>query len=60
MSATGPTITIIGGGPAGLTAGIYTGRAGLDTELLRGGASILSRKAHLKSVPGFRLAAFFL
>lgn len=48
-----PAVTIIGAGPAGLTAGIYTARAGLDTELLAGGESILNRNAHLENVPGF-------
>ena len=31
-------IIIIGGGPAGLTAAIYTKRAGFSTLLLEGGA----------------------
>jgi thioredoxin reductase len=53
MDVTAPAVTIIGAGPAGLTAGIYTARAGLDTELLQGGESILNRNAHLENVPGF-------
>ncbi|MXR51695.1 thioredoxin reductase [Halovenus sp. WSH3] len=52
MSTT-PAVTIIGAGPAGLTAGIYTARAGLDTTVLQGGQSILNRNAHLENVPGF-------
>lgn len=53
MDAEEPTVTIIGAGPAGLTAGIYTARAGLETRVLRGGEPILSRNAHLENVPGF-------
>jgi thioredoxin reductase (NADPH) len=46
-------VCIVGGGPAGLTAGIYTARAGLDTRVLTTGESILRRNAHLENVPGF-------
>ena len=46
-------VTIIGAGPAGLTAGIYAARAGLDTEVVHDGESILNRNAHLENVPGF-------
>ncbi len=46
-------VTIIGAGPAGLTAGIYTARAGLDTVLLQADEPILGRNAHLENVPGF-------
>jgi thioredoxin reductase len=53
MDATDPTVTIVGAGPAGLTAGIYTARAGLNTELVQAGESILNRNAHLENVPGF-------
>jgi thioredoxin reductase (NADPH) len=53
MSDEPPAVTIIGAGPAGLTAGIYTARAGLETHILRGGESILNRNAHLENVPGF-------
>lgn len=48
-------ITIIGGGPAGLTAGIYCSRAGLRTLLVEkdrlGGRALDARK--LENFPGF-------
>lgn len=53
MSVTTRDVCIVGGGPAGLTAGLFTARAGLDTRLLRGGDPILHRNAHLENVPGF-------
>jgi len=53
MSTQGRDVTVIGAGPAGLTAGIFTARAGLDTVVLRGGEPILRRNAHLENVPGF-------
>lgn len=46
-------VTIIGAGPAGLTAGIFTARADLDTLVLQADESILARNAHLENVPGF-------
>lgn len=46
-------VCIVGGGPAGLTAGLFTARAGLETLVVRGGESILRRNAHLENVPGF-------
>ncbi len=46
-------VCIVGAGPAGLTAGVFTARAGLDTVVLRAGESILRRNAHLENVPGF-------
>ena len=53
MSSQDESVTIIGAGPAGLTAGIFTARAGLETLILRGGEPILRRNAHLENVPGF-------
>ncbi|MCX7942371.1 MAG: FAD-dependent oxidoreductase, partial [Dictyoglomaceae bacterium] len=48
-------VIIIGGGPAGLTAGIYTGRARLKTllieESLIGGLAALT--AVIENYPGF-------
>lgn len=46
-------VSIIGTGPAGLTAGIFTARGGLDTLLVGDGESTLARNAHLENVPGF-------
>jgi len=46
-------VCIVGGGPADLTAGLFTERAGLDTVVLSSGEPILCRNAHLENVPGF-------
>ncbi|MFB6179365.1 MAG: NAD(P)-binding protein [Halorientalis sp.] len=61
-------VAVVGGGVAGLTAGVFTARHGLDTLLLDseagtptgnrpqaddGDESILKRNAHLENVPGF-------
>ncbi len=46
-------VCIVGGGVAGLSAAIFTARAGLDTLVIDGGESILSRNAHLENYPGF-------
>jgi thioredoxin reductase len=48
-------VCIVGGGVAGLTAGTFTARAGLDTLVVDGGDPILARNAHLENVPGFPL-----
>lgn len=55
MTRTDPTrdVVIVGGGIAGLTAGIFTARAGLDTLVVTHGESILERNAHLENFPGF-------
>ena len=53
MSPETRDVCIVGAGPAGLTAGIYTARAGLDTLVVDGGDPILERNAHLENVPGF-------
>jgi thioredoxin reductase len=47
------SVAVVGGGPAGLTAAIYTARAGLETTVFDGGEPILARNAHLENVPGF-------
>ena len=46
-------VLIIGGGPAGLSAGLFTARAELDSLLLNDGDPILRRNAHLENYPGF-------
>ena len=46
-------VCVIGAGPAGLTAGMFTARAGLETRILNTGESILRRNAHLENFPGF-------
>ncbi|WP_227356250.1 FAD-binding protein [Haladaptatus salinisoli] len=52
-SATEHDVLIIGGGPAGLSAGIFTGRADLRTLIVNDGDPILRRNAHLENYPGF-------
>jgi thioredoxin reductase len=46
-------VLIVGGGVAGLSAAIYTARAGLETLVVSEGASILERNAYLENYPGF-------
>jgi thioredoxin reductase len=46
-------VLVVGAGVAGLSAAVYTARAGLDTLVVDGGDSILARNAHLENVPGF-------
>jgi thioredoxin reductase (NADPH) len=48
-------VIILGGGPAGLTAGIYASRAGLKTLMLSGsaGASQITYTPHVENFPGF-------
>ena len=46
-------VLIVGGGPAGLSAGVFTARAGLDTVLVNDGDPILRRNALLENYPGF-------
>lgn len=48
-----PRVVIVGGGPAGLMAGTFTARAGLDTVVVNTGEPILRRNAHLENVPAF-------
>ena len=46
-------VVVIGGGPAGSTAGIFTARYGLDTLVFDRGRSSIRRCAHLENYPGF-------
>ena len=46
-------VCVVGGGVAGLTAAIFTARAGLDTIVCDGEESILRRNAHVENFPGF-------
>ena len=46
-------VVIVGGGVAGLSAGIFTARHGLETLVVDGGDSIVRRNAHLENYPGF-------
>ena len=48
-------VVIIGGGPAGLTAGIYTGRASLSTLILEKGlpGGQIAQTADVENYPGF-------
>lgn len=46
-------VLIVGGGPSGLSAGIFTARAGLKTVIVNDGDPILRRNAHLENYPGF-------
>ncbi|MFP4554961.1 MAG: FAD-dependent monooxygenase [Actinomycetota bacterium] len=46
-------VVIVGGGPAGCSAGIFTARYGLDTVVFDRGNSALQRCAFLENYPGF-------
>lgn len=46
-------VVIVGGGVAGLSAGIFTARHDLDTAVLSAGSPLLRRNAHLENYPGF-------
>jgi len=50
---TEPDVLVIGGGVAGLTAGLFTARGGLDALVVSSGGSLLRRNAHLENFPGF-------
>lgn len=54
MDTTVPAdVVVIGGGVAGLSAAVFTGRHGLDTLVVDSDESILKRNAHLENFPGF-------
>ncbi|MFD1600598.1 NAD(P)/FAD-dependent oxidoreductase [Halobellus rarus] len=46
-------VVIVGGGPAGCSAGVFTARAGLDTVIFDRGRSSLRQCAHLENYLGF-------
>jgi thioredoxin reductase len=46
-------VLVVGGGVAGLTAAMFTSRAGLDSLVVDGDETILRRNAHLENFPGF-------
>ncbi|GGJ10514.1 hypothetical protein GCM10008995_20410 [Halobellus salinus] len=52
-TATDHDVLIVGGGPSGLSAGIFTARADLNTLIVNDGDPILRRNAHLENYPGF-------
>ena len=49
-------LIIIGGGPAGITAGIYGGRLGLKTLLLTKefGGQLMRKSVKIENYPGFK------
>lgn len=46
-------VAVVGGGPAGAAAAIFTARYGLDTVVFDRGRSSLKQCAHLENYPGF-------
>lgn len=50
---TAQDVTVVGGGVAGRSAGIFTARHGLETVVADAGSPILRRNAHLENYPGF-------
>ncbi|MFC7165109.1 FAD-binding protein [Halospeciosus flavus] len=46
-------VLVVGGGPAGAAAAVFTARAGLDTRVYNRGPSALSQCAHLSNYLGF-------
>ncbi|MGB9965238.1 NAD(P)/FAD-dependent oxidoreductase [Halobacterium sp. CBA1126] len=46
-------VAVVGGGPAGCSAGVFTAREGLDTVIFDRGRSSLRRCAHLENYLGF-------
>ncbi|WP_425607355.1 NAD(P)/FAD-dependent oxidoreductase [Halomontanus rarus] len=48
-------VAVVGGGPAGCSAAVFTARAGLETVLLEHERSSLLKSAHLENYLGFPL-----
>ncbi|ELZ24640.1 thioredoxin reductase-like protein [Haloterrigena salina JCM 13891] len=46
-------VVVVGGGPAGCAAGVFTARHGLDTVIFDRGRSSIQRCAHLENYLGF-------
>ena len=46
-------VVVVGGGPAGCSAGVFTARYGLDTAVFDRGRSSIQRCAHLENYLGF-------
>lgn len=46
-------VVVVGGGPTGSAAAVFTARYGLDTVVLDRGNAALRRCAHLENYPGF-------
>ena len=46
-------VVVVGGGPAGCSAGVFTARYGLDTTVFDRGNSSIRRCAYLENYPGF-------
>ncbi|WP_324661828.1 FAD-dependent oxidoreductase [Haloarcula sediminis] len=53
MASQTTSVVVVGGGVAGLSAALFTARAGLATTVVSTGESILERNAHLENFPGF-------
>ncbi|MFC6862540.1 FAD-dependent oxidoreductase [Halomicroarcula sp. GCM10025817] len=47
------SVIVVGGGVAGLSAAMFTARAGVSTRIVSAGESILGRNAHVENYPGF-------
>jgi 2-polyprenyl-6-methoxyphenol hydroxylase-like FAD-dependent oxidoreductase len=46
-------VVVVGGGPSGCSAGVFTARYGLDTVIFDRGAAALSRAAYVENYLGF-------
>ena len=46
-------VVIIGGGPAGISAALYTARAGIDTLVIENGARALEKAEKIENYYGF-------
>lgn len=47
-------VIIIGTGPAGVSAALYTARAGVDTIMIGGGDSALNKTDEIEIITDFR------